>query len=104
MPYRGYTDIAMKENTAVSSYNGLQVSFRHPFGKGLTFQASYTWSHVIDDASASWFRSFVDDSNLSRWRATSDLNRAQVLVMNYVYALPFFKTATNRFADRKSVV
>jgi hypothetical protein len=88
----------MKENTAVSSYNALQVSFRHPFGRGLTFQASYTWSHAIDDASSSSFRSFVDDSNLSRWRATSDLNRAQVLVMNYVYALPFFKTSSNRFA------
>ena len=40
----------------------------------------------------------MDDSNLSRWRATSDLNRAQLLVMNYVYALPFFKTSPNRFA------
>jgi hypothetical protein len=98
LPYRGYTDIAMKENTAVSSYNGLQVSFRHPFGKGLTFQASYTWSHGIDDASFWFFRSYVDDSNLSRWRATSYLNRAQMLVMNYVYALPFFKTSPNRFA------
>jgi hypothetical protein len=98
LPYRGYSDIVMKENTAVSSYNALQVSFRHPFGNGLTFQASYTWSHAIDDASGSWFRSFVDDSNLSRWRATSDLNRTQMLVMNFVYALPFFKTSPNRLA------
>jgi hypothetical protein len=98
LPYRGYTDIAIKENTAVSSYNALQVSFRHPFGRGLTFQASYTLSHAIDDASGWNYRSYVDDSNLSRWRATSDLNRAQVLVMNYVYALPFFKTSSNRFA------
>jgi hypothetical protein len=98
LPYRGYTDIWMKENTAVSSYNALQASFRHPFGRGLSFQASYTWSHVIDDASSPFFRSFVDDSNLGRWRATSDLNRAQMLVMNYVYALPFFKTSPNRLA------
>jgi hypothetical protein len=98
LPYRGYSDIAMKENTAVANYNAVQVSFRHPFGHGLTFQASYTWSHAIDDASSTYFRSDVDDSNLSRWRATSDLNRAQLLVMNYVYALPFFKNATNRFA------
>jgi len=31
LPFRGYNDIAMKENTAVSSYNALEVSFRHPF-------------------------------------------------------------------------
>jgi len=99
LPYRGYSDIGMKENTAVSSYNAVQASFRHPFGRGLTFQASYTWSHGIDDASSTFYRSFVDDSNLSRWRATSDLNRAQVLVMNYVYALPFFKTSSNGFCQ-----
>ena len=98
LPYRGYSGIAMKENTAVSSYNALQASFRHPFGKGLTFQASYTWSHAIDDSSSTYFRSYVDDSNLSRWRATSNLNRAQMLVMNFVYALPFFKTTSSRFA------
>ena len=98
LPFQGYNDIAMKENTAVSSYNALQVGFRHPFGQGLTFQASYTWSHAIDDISYNWFRFFVDDSNLRRWRATSDLNRTQMLVMNFVYALPFFKRSSNRFA------
>jgi hypothetical protein len=91
VPYSGYTSIPMKENTAISNYNSLQANFRHTFGKGLTFQASYTWSHAIDDASESWGRSYVDDSNLSRWRATSDMNRTQVLVMNYIYELPFFK-------------
>jgi hypothetical protein len=98
LPYRGYSDIAMKENTAVSNYSALQVGFRHPFGRGLTLQGSYTWSHTIDDASSTFFRSDVDDSNLSRWRATSDLNRAQLLAMNYVYTLPLFKNAANRFA------
>ena len=98
LPFRGYQDILMKENTVVSSYSSLQVSFHHTIGQGLTFQASYTWSRTIDDASATWSHSSVDDSNLSRWRATSDLNRTQVLVMNYVYALPFFKTASNRVA------
>ncbi|HEV2495324.1 MAG TPA: hypothetical protein VG204_19885 [Terriglobia bacterium] len=68
----------------------LQANFRHTVGKGLTLQASYTWSHAIDDASSTYSRTGVDDSNLSRWRATSDMNRTQVLVMNYIYELPFF--------------
>lgn len=98
VPFRGYTNIAMRENTAVSSYNSLQASFRHTFGKGLTLQASYTWSHAIDDASSSWSHSYVDDSNMSRWRATSSLNRTQLLVMNYIYELPFFKKSTSAVA------
>jgi hypothetical protein len=91
VPYRGYTTIGMNENTAVSNYNSLQANFRHSFGQGLTLQASYTWSHAIDDASTTYSRTGVDDSNLSRWRATSALNRTQVLEMNYTYELPFLK-------------
>jgi hypothetical protein len=98
LPYRGYSNVVMKENTAVSHYDSLQVNFRHIFGQGLTFQASYTWSHAIDDASESWSRSSVDDTNMSRWRATSDMNRAQMLVLNYVYELPLFKRSGNTVA------
>jgi hypothetical protein len=35
--------------------------------------------------------------NMNRWRGTSDLNRTHVLELNYVYALPFFKSNSNAF-------
>jgi Carboxypeptidase regulatory-like domain len=97
--FRGYNNIDMKENTAVSSYNALQINFRHPFGHGLLFQTSYTWSHNIDDSTTVYSAAGtgVDSSNLSRWKGTSDLNRAQVWQINYVYDLPFFKNASNGF-------
>ncbi len=95
VPYRGYGTILMNENTAVSSYNALQFNFRHPVGHGLTFQAAYTWSHTIDDSSSTYFTSAVDDYNLRRWKGTSELNRTQVLVLNYVYDFPFFRNASN---------
>jgi hypothetical protein len=98
VPYRGYSSIMSKEDSAVSSYHSLQINFRHAFGHGLTYQAAYTWSHTIDDSSSTYFQTGVDDSHLSRWRATSDLNRSQMLVMNYVYNLPFFTGATNSAA------
>jgi Carboxypeptidase regulatory-like domain len=91
VPYQGYSSIVMKENTAVSSYNSLQANFRHNVGKGLTLEASYTWSHAIDDSTSTFFVNGVDDSNLSRWRASSDTNRTHVLAMNYIYQLPFFR-------------
>jgi hypothetical protein len=92
-PYRGYGAINQNENTAVSSYNSLQVNFRHVFGHGLTFQTSYTWSHAIDDASSQYYTD-LDSSNNGRWKATSGLNRTQILVFNYVYELPFFKNSS----------
>jgi hypothetical protein len=95
--FRGYTDMSMKENTAVSNYNALQISFRHAFGHGLLFQTAYTWSHAIDNSSSTYSAGSIDDSNLSRWRATSDLNRTQIWQINYVYDLPFFKNSSNSF-------
>ncbi len=94
VPYQGYGSIVSKEDTAVSSYHSLQVNFRHTFGHGLTFQSVYTWSHAIDDSTSTYFQTGVDDSHLSRWRATSDLNRTQMLVMNYIYELPFLKESS----------
>ncbi len=95
VPYRGYGVMGMRENTAVSSYNSLQATFRHAFGHGVTFGTTYTWSHAIDDWSSVFSRSNVDDYNLTRWRATSELNRTHVLTLNYIYDLPFFKSASN---------
>jgi hypothetical protein len=85
----------MHEDTAISSYNSLQVNFRHAFSHGLTFQTAYTWSHAIDDSTSTYFLTGVDDSRLSRWRATSDTNRTHILVMNYIYEIPFFRSSSN---------
>lgn len=101
VPYRGFSSansaLDMNPLSAVSSYHSLQAEFRHAFGHGLSFQASYTWSHAIDDSSTDGFLSGVDDSNLSRWRGTGDINRTQMFVMNYVYDLPFFGSSSNPF-------
>jgi hypothetical protein len=105
VPYLGYPDgpsvyLQQKENTAVSSYSALQASFRHTFTHGLTLQAAYTWEHMIDDSTSTYSETSgpVNDYNLSRWKGTGDINRTQVLQLNYIYALPFFKNSTNAFA------
>lgn len=92
VPYRGYTSITMREWRGVSSYNSLQANFRHSVGHGLTLQTSYTWSHTIDTASTG-----INDYDMARWRATSSSNQSQMLVMNYVYQLPFFAHAKSSF-------
>jgi hypothetical protein len=96
-PYRGYSTVNQKEYSAVSSYSSLQTDFRHTVGHGLTVGAAYTWSHVIDDSTSAWEYQDVDDFNLSRWKATSDINRTQILELNYVYDLPFARHASSSF-------
>ena len=88
--------------TGNSNYNSLQVNFRHAFGYGLSFQAAYTWSHELDNmfqggSSNSGGTNGIDDENLRRWYGTGGLNQGQILILNYVYELPFFKRAQNPF-------
>lgn len=90
VPYRGFTMMAYNPLNANSNYNALQVEFRHSIGRDLMFQASYTWSHALDNSSSDGNAPGVGDPNLDRWYADSDYNRAQMLVFNYVYNLPFF--------------
>jgi hypothetical protein len=98
VPFRGYTVMQWVQNTASARYDSLQATYRHTVGHGLTFQASYTWSHSIDDSSDGAFLTGVDDwTNLSRWRGNSDFDRRHILQMNYVYDLPFFQGSKNRF-------
>lgn len=98
-PYQGFGNIRQKQFTSVSSYNALQANYRHTTGHGLTFQAAYTWSHMIDNSTSAYSMSTVDENyDMSRWKSNSDYNRTQVLSLNYIYDLPFFKNSTSRLA------
>lgn len=39
---------------AGSSYNSLQVQFKHDFSQGLSVTANFTWSKLMDDSSSDW--------------------------------------------------
>jgi hypothetical protein len=98
VPYEGYGTITMQQDTAISNYNSLQAEFRHTFSHGLTMQSAYTWSHSLDNSSSAGYQSSIDDTNLYRWYATSDFNRTQMWVTNFVYDVPFFRHSSNPFA------
>jgi hypothetical protein len=101
-PYRGYAGIAQRQMTGNSNYNSLQANFRHAFSYGLTFQAAYTWAHELDNmfqggSANSGGTNGINDYDLHRWYGTGGLNQSQILILNYVYELPFFKDASNHF-------
>jgi len=89
----------LQENNSHSIYHSLQASLVHQFAKGLYFQAAYTWSKSIDNASGSevddelnGLTQFGDLLNINSNRGLSDFDRPQRLVISYSYQLPFGST------------
>jgi hypothetical protein len=78
-----------------SSYNSLQVNLVRHAARGVTMQASYTYSHCIDDGSAAYGPEGANsqgqldpyDPGLDRGDCNFDLRHN--FVANVVYSLPF---------------
>ncbi len=88
-PFLGYGSIDQYYNGGTSSYNGLQASLRTEQYHGLTLQASYTYSHAIDDVSGDVPGNAHQDSYRAYLeRASSDFDRRQMLILSYVYNIP----------------
>ncbi len=80
-------------NQGSSSYNGLLVSLRKSFSKGLLFDLNYTMSHSIDNQSSivnTVFGGLVCDArNLRVCRGNSDFDIRHLVNANWIYELPF---------------
>ena len=80
-----------------STYHGLQSGLTRRFNNGLTFQASYTWSHTIDNSTADFHSSDItprrpqDFFDFSHDKSNSALDRSHRFTLAMVYDLPFFK-------------
>ncbi len=89
-PYRGFTSITDRENTASSTYHSLQATFKRRMSKGLMFETAYTWGKVLTDASA-FGEGPQNAYNAAAERGLAAFDRTHVLVFNYIYELPIFK-------------
>ena len=99
VPYQDFSAIKSITNIGNSNYNGLQVELTHPVGHGLMVQAAYSWSHWLDEGTAST-STCIDSTDMERCYANSDLNRPQSLVLSYVYSLPFFNQSSDKFLSK----
>ena len=95
-PFRGMGIIGISENSGRSIYHGLQVSAERRFSSGLQFGVAYTVSRAYDNSSdlTDTLPNAYDD--LAYW-GTSDLDRTHVLILNYIYELPFLKGSSSLF-------
>ncbi len=82
--------LTKRSSDSNSNYNALWISANKRFSHSIQFNASYTWSHSIDDVSRNNNGIVVQDStNIFGSRGNSDFDARHRFVMNAIYDLPF---------------
>jgi hypothetical protein len=81
-----FGDMDANYSNGTSNYNGLTTNLRKRFGNHYEFQASYTWSHAIDDSTDLQSTLTPQDSYFpSADRSTSTFDERHRFVFNGVY-------------------
>jgi outer membrane receptor protein involved in Fe transport len=98
-----YGSIGEIASLANSSYNALEASLRKRFSHGLSFLASYTWAHSIDDVSSFNITGSASQPvagendlaqnpfNLAAERGRSMFDARHRFVLSYQWSLPFLQ-------------
>jgi hypothetical protein len=86
-PFPGYGGITTWATDRNSTYHGLQTSLRRRVGAGLAFQASYTLSKTLTDASDSWGTP-QDSRNIRAEKGLASFDATHVFVANYLWDVP----------------
>jgi len=102
-----YSSVGEIASIANSSYNALEASLRKRFSHGLSFLASYTWSHSIDDVSSFNITGSAsqpvagendlaqDPFDLTAERGRSMFDSHHRFVLSYQWSLPFLQHSSN---------
>ena len=86
-PYPFFAQIFSLQTDQISNYNAVQVTAERR-ARNLSFLASYTYSHALDDSTASP-GSVVNPYNIGADYGNSDLNVPNRFVASATYSLPF---------------
>ena len=102
-----YGSVGEIASIANSSYNALETSLRKRFSHGLSFLASYTWSHSIDDVSSfnitgSASQPVAGENDLAQnpfdlaaERGPSMFDARHRFVLSYQWSLPFLQHSSS---------
>ncbi|WP_263353177.1 TonB-dependent receptor [Acidicapsa acidisoli] len=90
-PYLGYGFMHSRAPLFTNNYNSLQVTVQHRSSKGLTLGAAYTWSKDLTTNSNDRGTSASNSYDFKHDYGPSTTNTPQVLEVNYIYQLPFYK-------------
>lgn len=88
-PYQPFGPINFYENGLSASTQSLQLSALRRFSDGLSFEAQYAWTKVLDAGATLHGPIPTDNRNIRLDRGNDSSIRQQYFVANYVYDLPF---------------
>jgi hypothetical protein len=92
VPFIGYNPNSdFWEAEGISNYNALQLSVKKRLTHGLTINASYTWSHTLDEGSGLSEGLFFNGNNPLDPRSaygSAGFDRTHVFTINYTYQIP----------------
>jgi hypothetical protein len=92
VPFVGYNPNSdFWEAEGISTYNSLQVSLKKRMSHGLLVNASYTWSHALDEGSGiseGLFFNGNDPQNPRSAYGNSGFDRTHVFTVSYLYQIP----------------
>jgi Carboxypeptidase regulatory-like domain/TonB-dependent Receptor Plug Domain len=103
-PYNNLASLGSQANIvgyapqAYSQYNGLAIQLNKRFSNNVSFIAAYTWSHLIDDGTATNFSTYLtprraqDFQNLAIDKASSALDRRQRFTFTPTYDFKPFQS------------
>ncbi len=87
-----------------SSYHGMALQVTRRLARGFQMTGSYTWSHAIDDSTATHFSTVLtprrgqDFGNMRADRSSSALDRRQRLTVGWVYDAQWLNHSSNWLA------
>jgi hypothetical protein len=82
-PFPHFQDITVTESNGYSWYHSMQVGVEKRLTKGLTFQASYTWSKLMQAVE------YLNDVDTRPSEVISEQDYPHRFALNGIYELPF---------------
>jgi hypothetical protein len=93
-PYQGFASIIEQSDRGSSIYHGLQVNLKRRLSRDFLFGVAYTWAKLLDFGSGKGYE-LPDVSNPRINYGPADFDLRNVLVVDYVWNLPYAKHASN---------
>src|SRR5262249_39700555 len=91
-PYQGFAGISAVESAFDSNHHSLQAELHRNFGSAGLLGVAYTWSKTLTDNSSDRSNAPQNSYNWHEGEyGRASFDRTQVLTINYVYTLPFFR-------------
>ncbi len=93
-PYKGYSTIIEAQNTGGSFFHAMEANVKRRLMNGVLFGVAYTWSKSLDYGSSNG-TNITDAYDNSLMFGPSDFDTRHVVVMNYVWDIPYASHATH---------